>query len=287
MEAAEALGRSSPSSLAERGAAGGAGALGGVLGGRRADRPRRRPALRHARPAVLPPRRDRHRKPHPARRLLARDGRGRLQRVGAAALLRRRLGVDAADRDRGVRPALGLRPGGRGDGPRRLPDRRRAAQPPRRPRRRGAGRGQPDAALVLAGGPRLRALLAADGGLVPLLRPRAAPGPPPRLQPAGGSRRRWRWRPTTSPSSRSPPRRPGCCAAAAGRRCAASGSSPSPARCWRRWRSTRCRSATPSGSATRSSSTGSGRRRSPSRSGRPGTSSPARCTRSWRSCRWR
>ena len=49
---------------------------------------RRGAALRHARRAELPPRRDRHRQPHPPRRLLARDGRGRLQRVGAAALLR-------------------------------------------------------------------------------------------------------------------------------------------------------------------------------------------------------
>ncbi len=165
--------------------------------------------------------------------------------------------------------------------------RRRAAQPSRRPRRRRAGRGQPDAALVLAGGPRLRALLAARRRFRSSTSSARWARAAAVTSPAGGSRRRWRWRPTTSPSSRSPPRRPGCCAAEAWCRCAASGSLSSPACCWRRWRSTRCRSATPSGSATRFSSTGSGRRRSPSRSGRPATSSPARCTRSWRSCRWR
>ena len=43
---------------------------------------------------------------------------------------------------------------------------------------------------------------------------------------------------------------------------------------WRRWRSTRCRSATPSGSATSPSGTGSGKPRRPSSPARPATSSP-------------
>ena len=96
---------------ASRGAAvarrrrGGARSLGRLLDRRRADRARRRPALRHPRGAELPPRRDRHRQPGAAGRLRPRDGRGRLLRVGAAALLRARLDLDAADRDR----PLGLR----------------------------------------------------------------------------------------------------------------------------------------------------------------------------------
>ena len=140
---------------------------------------RRRPALRDARRPVLPPRRDRHRRPRPARQLRRRDERGRLQRVGAAALLRAGLGLDPADRDRRVRPALALGAGRGGDRPGRLPARRGAARPPRRDRRRGARRGQPDAALVLAGGARLRAAGPADA-LSALYFVRALDARPPR-----------------------------------------------------------------------------------------------------------
>ena len=77
--------------------------------------------------------------------------------VDAAGLLRARLGLDAAGRDRGIRPALDLGGGRGGDGAGRLPDRGRAARPARRPLGGGAGRGQPDDALVLAGGAGLRA----------------------------------------------------------------------------------------------------------------------------------
>ena len=63
----------------------------------------------HARRPVLPPRRDRHRQPHPPRRLRPRDERGRVQRVDAAALLRPRLALDAAGRHRRIRAALALR----------------------------------------------------------------------------------------------------------------------------------------------------------------------------------
>ena len=89
-------------------ARGGAGALARLLDRRRADRAGGGAALRHARRAELPPRRGRHRQPRPPRRLRPRDGRGRLQRVGAAALLRAGLGLDPADRDRRVRAALAL-----------------------------------------------------------------------------------------------------------------------------------------------------------------------------------
>ena len=158
MEAAEALGRSGRFTFVEGAREWVAGALAGLLGRRRAARCSPRPALRDPRRPVLPPRRDRHRQP-PARGQLRRsDGGGRLQRVGAAALLRARLGLDAADRHRRVRPALALRRGRGRDRAGRLPARRRAPRPACRARRRGAGRGQPDAALVLAGGARLRAL---------------------------------------------------------------------------------------------------------------------------------
>ena len=85
---------------------------------------RRGAALRDARRPELPPRRDRHRQPHPARRLRPRDGRGRLQRVGAAALLRAGLGLDPGDRHRRVRAALALGRGRGRDRPGRLPARR-------------------------------------------------------------------------------------------------------------------------------------------------------------------
>ena len=77
---------------------------------------------------------------------------------------------------------------------------------------------------------------------------------------AGGSPRRWPSRPTTSRSSRSPPRRLWLLR----RRGRARSARPLDRRprrrcCWRRWRSTRCRSATPSGSATTRSPTASGK----------------------------
>ncbi len=99
------------------------------------------------------------------------------QRVGAAALLRAGLGLDPGDRHRRVRAALALGRGGGGDGPGRLPGRPRAARPPRRADGGGAGRGQPDAALVLAGGARLRAAALLCAALAALLRARrASPG---------------------------------------------------------------------------------------------------------------
>ena len=110
-------------------------ALAGVLDRRRHLPAGRRPALRHPRGAVLSPRRDRHRQPHPSARLRRRDGSRPLQRVGAAALLRAGLGLDAADGHRGVRAALALGAGGGRDRAGRLPDRGRAA--------RAAGRGSP------------------------------------------------------------------------------------------------------------------------------------------------
>ena len=89
--------------------------------------------------------------------------------------------------------------------------------------------------------------------LAALLRARARPRPPPRLVALGrrlGARPR---HPLLRRSSRSRSRRSGCCAAAAARRaaglCDRRRRRP---RCWRRWRSTRCRSATPNGSATHS-----------------------------------
>ena len=119
MEAAT-LGRGGPAAFAQSFARR-PGALARLLDRRRADRAGGGAALRHPRRAGLPPRRDRHRQPGPARRLLPRDGRGRLQRVGAAALLRARLVLDAGDRDRRVRAALALGAGRGGDGPGRLP----------------------------------------------------------------------------------------------------------------------------------------------------------------------
>ncbi len=172
----------------------------------------------------------------------ARDGSGRLQRVGAAALLRAGLGLDPADRDRRVRPALAL---GRSPGWRRCRSPTCSA-----PSCAAAAPGSLAAALVAvnpmllwysqeARGYALLVLL--DRGRRALLRPRPRARPPARLRPAGGSPRRWRSRPTTSRSSRSRSRplwllwrrgrargRPG------------SGSSASPAWRWRRWRSTRC-----------------------------------------------
>ena len=98
--------------------------------------------------------------------------------------------------------------------------------------RRGAGRGQPDAALVLAGGARLRAagplLTARRAALLRAARLRLA-ARRRGLDALGRRSRRSPSRPTTSRSSRSRSRRSGCCGAAAARRWPASGSSPSPA----------------------------------------------------------
>ena len=161
---------------------------------------RRGAALRHPRRPVLPPRRDRHRQPHPARRLRPRDGRGRLQRVGAAALLRARLALDAGDRHRGVRAALALGAGRGGDGAGRLPARRSscaAAAPGSSPRRwsrstrccSGTRRRRAAYALFVLFCAVSRALL----------RPRARPRRAAATSSAGGSPRRWPSRPTTSP----------------------------------------------------------------------------------------
>ncbi len=106
-----------------------------LLDRRRALAAGRRPALRDPRRPVLPPRRDRHRAAHPRRRLLPRDGRGQLQRVGAASLLRAGLALDPGDRDRRIRPALALGGCRGGDRAGRLPVRARAARTARRLRR--------------------------------------------------------------------------------------------------------------------------------------------------------
>ena len=175
-----------------------------------------------------------------------------------------------------------------GDGPGRLPDRARAARPPRRPDGGGAGRGQPDAALVLAGGARLRAAGPALRALAALLRARRCAAAAAATSSSGGSPPASPSPPTTSPSSRSSPRRSGCCAAAVGRAPAGHRrSSPSPAWRWRRWRSTRCPSATPNGSALLArppalGNRGDLRQRRDRRHHRP--PGAARC---WPSCRWR
>ena len=147
----------------------GARTLPRLLDRRRADRAGGAASLRDARRAELPPRRDRHRQPHPPRRLRPRDEPGLDRRVDAAGLLRDRLGLDAAGRDRGIRAAHRLRGGRGGDRPGRLPDRGRAARPAGRALGGGAGRGQPDDALVLAGGAGLRAGRPVRGALGPLL----------------------------------------------------------------------------------------------------------------------
>ena len=244
--------------------------------------------LRHPRRAELPPRRDRHRQPRPPRRLRPRDERGLVQRVDAAGLLRRLLGLDAAGRHPRIRAARDLRRRRGGDGPGRLPDRGRAARPAGGPLGGGAGRGQPDDALVLAGGARLRAgrpLRRALGALLAAGRTerRAA-----RLRLVGdlvGARDR-------HPLLRRlpDPRRGGDAAAPAGlARRASPGwrSWPAARSRSRRWRSTRCRSATPTGSATSASATGSPKRRPPSSPARPATSSPGRSGPGSPSCRWR
>ena len=116
MEAAGALGRWSLGGSIDQIRERSPRPLAGLLDRRRPDRARGGAALRHARRPVLPPRRDRHRQPRPPRQLRARDGRRRLQRVGAAALLRARLGLDPGRRHRRVRAALAL---GAGRGSRR------------------------------------------------------------------------------------------------------------------------------------------------------------------------
>ena len=163
-------------------------ALARLLDRRRALAARRRAALRDPRRPVLPPRRDRHRRPHPRRRLRRRDGRRQLQRVGAAALLRAGLGSGPSCSGPASSACARSR---RWPGVATVPVAyligARAARPPRRDRRRGAGRGQPDAALVLAGGARLRALRPALRGLDPLLRARPRPRPAGATRSAGGS----------------------------------------------------------------------------------------------------
>ena len=110
-------------------------------------------------------------------------------RVGAAALLRAGLALDPGDRQRRVGAALAL--GGRRgrDDPGRLLHRPRTARRARRRHRGGAGRRQPDAALVLAGGAGLRAARALLRALAALLRAGAAGGPQrggqARLRPLG------------------------------------------------------------------------------------------------------
>ena len=108
--------------------------------------------------------------------------------------------LDPGDRDGRVRAALALGRGRGGDDPGRLPGRHRADSPADGPIsgrssrnrpigrgcRGGAGRGQPDAALVLAGGPCLRLAGSALRGLAALLRAGAAERGPARHRPLGG-----------------------------------------------------------------------------------------------------
>ena len=175
-----------------------------------------------------------------------------------------------------------------GDGAGRLPDRGRAARPPRRPLGGGAGRGQPDDALVLAGGARLRAGRPVRRALGPLLG----------CGPNAAARRRdfiW-WGVWSGAGARHPllrrlpdPGR-GADAAAPARAAGEPRRDRHPrrlrARRWRRWRSTRCRSGTPTGSATSPSAIAWRKRRRPSSPGRPATSSPGPSGPGWRSCRW-
>ena len=102
-----------------------------------------------------------------------------------------------------VGPALALGAVRRRDGPGRLPARARAGEPPRRPDRRGARRRQPDADLVLAGGPLLRAARLLLRALAALLRARAAAPARRATWRSGRSPRRSPSAATTSPSSRS------------------------------------------------------------------------------------
>ena len=158
-----------------------------ALGPRRADRPRRRSALRQPRRAELPPRRGDHGAAGVAGELWRNAARGQGQRVQPAPLLRPRLGLGQGVRHRRGRPALALGPVRRGHGSGRLPDRSPACVPPRRPRPGGADRRQPDADLVLAGGPLLRAagLLRRARDLLLRAGARHGPGPRPRLLGAG------------------------------------------------------------------------------------------------------
>src|ERR1044072_9361651 len=80
------------------------------------------------------------------------------------------MGMGEAIRDRRARSALALGPVRGGDAASRLPDRPPARLPPRRPRTGSADRRQPDADLVLAGGPLLRAARLLRRPLAALLR---------------------------------------------------------------------------------------------------------------------
>ena len=138
------------------------------------DRARRRDALCQPRRAELSPRRGDHRGADPARQLHRHAQGGQGLRVEPASLLHARLGLDEGLRDRRIRAALALRLFRPRDGPGRVRHRRGALQQARRPDRGHPGGGQPDADLVLAGGPLLRGPGLLLRRLSPFLRPSPA-----------------------------------------------------------------------------------------------------------------
>ena len=200
-------------------------------------------------PAELPPRRGGDRGTGPRLQPVGDDAPGLDQRVDPASLLPPRLALVASVRRPRGRAALALGAVRDGHGPGRLPRRAGADRAPRRHRRRGDRRRQPDAGLVLPGRPRLRAAGPAQHRRAALLP--ARPAQRGCATSAGGRRsRRWRWPPTTSPSSRWRSRRSGCwrrCGRCAGC-CGRSPASPSPAWRWPRSPCTRRRARTTTGS---------------------------------------
>ena len=137
-------------------------------------RARRGDALREPRRAELPPRRGDHGRPRDPRQLHRHAERGQAQRVESAALLLPRLGLGKGVRHRRIRAALALGPLRPRHRSGRLRDRHRALEQARRADRGGPGRRQPDADLVLAGGPLLRGAGLLLRRLAALLRPRPA-----------------------------------------------------------------------------------------------------------------
>ena len=201
-------------------------ALARLLDRRRADRAGGAAALRHPRRPELPPRRGRHRQPHPPRRLRPRDGSGQRQ-----ASRRRR----STTRWPGSGPR---RPANTEYGLRSLSALAGVATVPVAyligAELRGRRAGLMAAALVAvnpmllwysqeARAYALLVLLCAR--LDALLLPRRARRPAAQTSCSGASSRGWRWRPITSRSSRSSPRRRCCCGGAAGRASAGSRSS--------------------------------------------------------------
>ena len=180
------------------------------LWARRPDRGWASPALRQPRPAELPPRRGDHRRAgipgsfaDMLREVKASESNPPLYYVLA-------WGWAKAFGTGEVGTALALGALRRGHDPGRLSDRPRAGEPAGRADRRGARRRQPDADLVLAGGPLLRAAGLLLRALAALLPARPATAGAAGTWRSGRWPRRSRSAATTSPSSRSRSRRPGC-----------------------------------------------------------------------------